>query len=389
LEKMKSSKYARIFAEVMRQHEPKPRDISLSRSDREAEIELIRDAMARRKRHKNVLLGASAGAAAALVVVASLTWLSSRTTSARLAPVETSTHPNAPARGPVVVAIASGSGAIVAAPGSSEPAVTGRTLSAGSRLIVDSNEGAKLALSTGTRLAVHPGSQLAVVEDGRTQIFALNAGSLQADVAKLRQDERFLVRTTDAEIEVRGTAFLVDIVAPERECGEGTTTRVTVSEGVVVVRSQGRENAVRAGEKWPRGCRTIAATPSTPHHVASKRPTRFEATAPTLGSPSTKADTTATPHVTTQPSTLAEENNLFAEGVFARKNGQLTVALSKMDRLLEAYPSGHLAENASAERMRLLRVLDPARAAVAAREYVRQYPTGFARGDAESILAGR
>jgi hypothetical protein len=386
---MKSSKYARIFAEVMRQHEPTPRDISLSRSDREAEIELIRDAMARRKRHKNILVGASAGAAAALVVVASSTWLSFRTTSARLAPVETSTHPNAPARGPVVVAIASGSGAIVAAPGSSEPAVTGRTLSAGSRLIVDSDEGAKLALSTGTRLAVHPGSQLAVVEDGRTQIFALNAGSLQADVAKLRQDERFLVRTTDAEIEVRGTSFMVDVVSPDRECDQGTTTRVTVSEGVVIVRSYGREDAVQAGEAWPRGCRWIVATPSVPHQVATKRANRAELAAPTAGSPSANADTTATARGTTQASKLAEENNLFAEGVFARRNGQLTVALTKMDRLLEAYPSGHLAENASAERMRLLRVIDPARAAVAAREYVRQYPTGFARGDAESILAGR
>jgi hypothetical protein len=385
---MKSSKYARVLAEVMRRHEPKPHDIPLSRSDREVEIEIIREAMTRRNRRTNILVGASVGAAAAVVVVAGLAWVSAGATRARHAAVEMQTEPNAPALSPVVVAIASGSGAIVAAPGSAEPAVTGRTLSAGSRLIVDANEGAKLALSTGTRLAVHPGSQLGVVEDGRTQIFALSIGSLQAEVAKLRPDERFLVRTTDAEVEVRGTSFLVDVVAPDRQCGEGTTTRVTVSEGVVVVRSQGREEAVHAGESWPRGCRSAVATPSASHHVASKRPNRVESAAPTPSAVSANTDMAVTPRVASPSSTLAEENNLFAEGVFARRNGQLALALTKMDRLLEAYPSGHLAENAAAERLRLLRVLDPARAAVAARQYVRQYPAGFARADAEAILAG-
>jgi len=86
-------------------------------------------------------------------------------------------------------------------------------------------------------------------------------------------------------------------------------------------------------------------------------------------------------------STLAEQNNLFVAGMLARRNGQLRRALDQMQRLLADYPTSHLAENAAAERMRLLTVLDPARAPLAAREYLSLYPTGFARAEAESILA--
>jgi hypothetical protein len=38
--------------------------------------------------------------------------------------------------------------------------------------------------------------------------------------------------------------------------------------------------------------------------------------------------------------------------------------------------------------MRLLGVLDPRSAAAAARDYLQRYPSGFARTDAETILAG-
>lgn len=387
---MKSSNYARIFADVVRSHDPKANDVSLSREDREMEIELIRQAMSRRKKRVNVYVGASAGAAAALLVIAGLGWRAQGGEAARLSHVDSSPEAKGqPVTTPIAIAIASGNGAIVAAPGSSTPAVAGRTLTAGSRLIVDPNKGAKLALSTGTRLDVQPGSQLGVVEDGRTQIFALSAGSLQAEVAKLRPDERFLVRTTDAEVEVRGTSFVVDVVPPDADCGGGATTRVNVSEGVVVVRSQGREDALHAGESWPRGCRKVALATGTAPHVAPKRGNRSDPgnasatpAAPNAESP-VAAQGAATPS-----STLAEENNLFAEGALARRNGQLALALGKMDRLLEVYPSGHLAENAAAERMRILRTLDPARAHLAARQYLRQYPAGFARADAESILAG-
>ena len=72
----------------------------------------------------------------------------------------------------------------------------------------------------------------------------------------------------------------------------------------------------------------------------------------------------------------------------ARRNGNVPLAVERMDRFLEKYPTSHLAENAAAERMRLLRGLDRTRAAVAAQQYVQRFPNGFARSDAEAILAG-
>src|SRR5262249_2055397 len=132
-------------------------------------------------------------------------------------------------------------------------------------------------------LEVEPGSQLAVVEEGRAQVFALNAGSLRADVAKLGSGERFIVRTADAEVEVRGTSFLVDVVPPDPACGAGNATRVQVFEGVGRVRAGGREAAVGPGEHWPRDCRqSPALAPS--ERAATEPPALRASVAPTTAS---------------------------------------------------------------------------------------------------------
>jgi len=61
-------------------------------------------------------------------------------------------------------------------------------------------------------------------------------------------------------------------------------------------------------------------------------------------------------------------------------------AVAAFERFLGKYPSSHLAENAAAERMKLLAATDPAKAAGAARQYLAKYPSGFARDDAKAIL---
>ena len=48
--------------------------------------------------------------------------------------------------------------------------------------------------------------------------------------------------------------------------------------------------------------------------------------------------------------------------------------------------AGQLAENAAAERMKLLASTDPRKATAAASQYLARYPSGFARAAAESIL---
>jgi hypothetical protein len=235
----------------------------------------------------------------------------------------------------------------------------------GSRLITPSDGRATLAFSTGTTVVVGGSSDMAVTGDNARQVVHLNAGSLRLHVAKLAPLQRFIVGTTDAEVEVRGTRFSVSVAQPNPACGNGTTTRVTVIEGVVVVRHDGIEDRVLANEVWPSGCATTAP-PSIP--PPSTRPAFRQSPSESL------------------PSTLAEQNDLFAEGLAARRRGDASAALLAFDGLIERYPSSALAESAQVESMRLLRAASPSRARDVARQYLASYPHGFARAEAEAIL---
>jgi hypothetical protein len=201
---------------------------------------------------------------------------------------------------------------------------------------------------------------MTVADEGAVQVLRLDTGSIDLHVAKLSGASRFLVQTPDAEVEVRGTQFRVSIVAPESSCGAGTRTRVAVSEGVVVVRHEGIEARVTPGAEWPIGC-VRAASLATPAPVNVRG----------VG-----------------VSTLAEQNNLFASAVAAKRAGDAQGALASFDRLVAKYPAGPLAESAYVERMRLQRTIAPARAVTSAREYIAVYPNGFAHGEAEAIASG-
>jgi outer membrane protein assembly factor BamD (BamD/ComL family) len=95
----------------------------------------------------------------------------------------------------------------------------------------------------------------------------------------------------------------------------------------------------------------------------------------------------ASPEHLTLASKLAEQNDLFAQGVAARRAGDGTRAVAAFDLLLSRYPSSALAESAMAERMRVLSKASPGAGQRAAKEYLARYSQGFARHDAEAILA--
>ena len=268
---------------------------------------------------------------------------------------------------------------------------------------------AAITLASGTHMVVTASSDLTVAEQGATTAFALTAGSVHADVAKLRAGERFVVRTPDGEVEVRGTSFDVAVVAPSPSCGGGTTTRVAVSEGVVVVRSAGGEDRVARGESWPRGCATAVAA-AAPHAVRAESPAPF-APAPSAAHATNVAPSPAplavappaplpAPPIAAAPaiapiaaapvaasSDLAAQNALFAEASAARRRGDAASALAAYDRLAARYPSSPLAESAYVERMRMVAATDPRRGAEAARLYLARYPHGFARSEADDFLA--
>jgi hypothetical protein len=138
---------------------------------------------------------------------------------------------------------------------------------------------------------------------------------------------------------------------------------------VVVVRQEGTEKSLSKGEQWPAGC------PKVPPSVLIVPPdTGGAAAAPRSVS------------MDLSPSNLGEQNDLFAEAMRAKRNGDGAAAVSGFDRLVARYPSGQLAENAAAERMKVLATIDRRQAVAAANQYLARYPSGFARGAAEAIL---
>ncbi len=233
----------------------------------------------------------------------------------------------------------------------------GSTLPEGATLSVSPDSEARFAYGSGTAVVVRDGAQITLVEQGEAKVFALASGSFSAKVAKLHERERFVVRTSDAEIEVRGTAFTVSVVPPQSSCGNGTPTRLVVTEGVVVVRSGGQETRVPAGSSWPQ-CDAIPAAIAT---VASSSAPRFV--------------NPKSPH-----STLAAQNDLFQEAMTRKRAGDASGAVALFDQLATTYPGGVHAEDALAEKMRIVR------SRRLAEEYLRRYPNGYAKKDADTLL---
>ncbi|MEO7331319.1 MAG: FecR domain-containing protein, partial [Minicystis sp.] len=74
-------------------------------------------------------------------------------------------------------------------------------------------------------------------------VVTLTSGALDVNVRPLLQEERFLVKTGDAEIEVRGTSFHV-------EADQGRVRGVTVVEGQAELRYAGFSMVITSGSSW-------------------------------------------------------------------------------------------------------------------------------------------
>jgi ferric-dicitrate binding protein FerR (iron transport regulator) len=259
--------------------------------------------------------------------------------------------------------------ASVVAEGAAAPLEEGKTLVPGSRVVAAKTARVLLAFSTGTSAVVEEGGDVTLDSLGSTPQLRLDSGSIDLHVAKQGPSQQLVVRTLDAEVDVQGTQFRVAVVPSDAACGAGTTTRVTVADGAVLVRHAGVETRVSAGEQWPSGCGSGASAQS------SVAPSSAVAVAHAAPTPSTV-------------STLGEQNDMFAKAIAAKRRGDTGSALAGFDRFLSRYPGSPLAESAAVERLRLLRASDPSRAAAAARSYLARYPKGFAHAEAEAIVAG-
>jgi hypothetical protein len=271
----------------------------------------------------------------------------------------------------------------------------GMTLDAGIRLVAPPTGEVRVGSPEGTLLTLEPRADLAVTEASATRRFALHAGAVRARVERLFAGERFVIDTSDAEVEVHGTAFRVAVVDADSGCGGGTTTRVSVSEGIVTVRAGGIEAHVTPNHEWPDGCDAPRPSAHAARHTGREaREPRHAAEAPVaveapsaMPSPVPAAPPEVIAASPLEASNLAAQNDLFEAAVRAKKEGQAAAAVRLFTRLVTEHPTGPLLESASVQRMRLLVGVDPAEASRAARDYLTRFPGGFARGDAEKLAA--
>jgi ferric-dicitrate binding protein FerR (iron transport regulator) len=366
---MNTPRYAAAAAKLISKHLPRATPVLV---ERERSIATIERAIRARTRRRRWLGVASSLAVAAALVLALHTDRLRR-------------HPE-PSPEVLIKVSPSGEGAALQAGEIAWPLSPRAALQAGQRIETPANGGASLQFSTGTSLALAGGTGFRVDSQGAIEHFSLQRGELSAHVAKLTAGQRFIVATPDAEVEVRGTRFRLNVLSQAQSCGAGTRTRLEVTEGVVEVRASGKAIDVRAGEYWPVDC---SAGPAEEASVAPEPPPPAQEPAPfakpaprTTGAtaPANEAERTLE-----RASALTAANDLFAEGVAKRRQGDVSGALRAYQELLTRFPRSALAENALVERMRLLASTGDAAKVGEAKRYLARYPHGFAIKEAREL----
>jgi hypothetical protein len=404
-----SRSYAEMVTDTLRDESTPPPRFP---SDRQRLVEAVERGLRARQRRQQIArwsLAASAAAAVLVLVIGGKTLLSP------YAPPAGSVA-NGPTRSRVFVLSSpdqAGQGAFIPGNGAQQmPIEPGMVLPQGFRLVAPPAGEVHIGAPRGTTLALEGGGEVAISEANVVQRYELKSGAIRARVAKLMAGERFIIATSDAEVEVHGTAFRVAVVPADPSCGSGTITRVSVTEGVVSVRRGGVDVRVTPGHVWPESCADAASTSTAAAPAASSAGTAASVSAPgrarargglvraalrapavtttvdvvTQVAPEAPAEVAKAPAIPFTRSELAAQNDMFAAAVHAKRRGQGTQAVRIFERLTREYPSSPLAESAVVQRMKLLSVIDSVAARQAAGEYLAHYPTGFARVDAHHII---
>ena len=262
----------------------------------------------------------------------------------------------------------------------------------GALLVTAAEESAELLLTSDTAVSVAPASQLGISRQKTApNVFEervrLRAGRVALRVPKLGASGKVSVETPDTLVEVHGTQFSVQIMEDGPRVRH---TEVSVREGRVLVRSGERSQFLGAGDRW--SSRAEAAPPAAPPPATVTQPEAGAEPAPAAQPPEARAASRARPGRTTRrrppASELAAQNRLLEAAELAQKNGLPSLALARLDALIERYPDAELAHNARVERFRVLSLAGrKGEAAAAARDYLERHPDGFARAEAERLLA--
>ena len=279
----------------------------------------------------------------------------------------------------------------------------GRDIMPGTVMQADRGRPARVEFDSGTHMSLDGNTMLAYDEGAANHRFSLARGSVHLEVAKLKKDQRFLLNTVDAEVEVRGTVFDVAVLDAANGCEQ--RTRVAVREGMVEVRSAAELRTLHGGDVWLGDCTPAAKSEDSSSKVASAsaRPVKSESgtnqhaptsslaiEAPTEAHPSLPAGSPNLPKLAaadaSPTSDLVKQNDLYARASAERNQGHPQEALALYNQLIVRYPTSALVESARVQRIRLLKQTDKIQAAREATQYLVQFPKGFARSEAEALV---
>jgi len=221
----------------------------------------------------------------------------------------------------------------------------------------------------------------------------LTSGRFELSVDKLRAGQRFILELPDGELEVKGTRFVVEV-------HDAKTERVRVHEGRVALRLRGQPDLLlEAGDSWPASTATAAA-PLVKPPVAALAPKTESASAESAELAESKTAAVRRPDARSKPSPSPAASELEAPpteptgagDAFAQAMSAFTAGdFGKAERLFAAFERAHPAD-ARVEDATYLRAVARARrgdlgaARAIARDYLRRYPNGLRRAEAERLL---
>ena len=198
-------------------------------------------------------------------------------------------------------------------------------------------------------------------------------GSVSLDVEHLAEGERLRVITGDAEVEVRGTSFVVEAVGDK-------LAWVHVSKGRVEVRAAGHAPVVLGALDHWRPAAPVALPSATPAEIAAAMLTPVPA-------PKVRASVTIAA-VATPPIPLPlDMETPYRAAWDAFRRGDLDAAANGFETVAHASKDGPLASDAAYWRaVALGRAGRSPEAMKALREYLRRFPEAPQAGEASAML---
>jgi TolA-binding protein len=221
---------------------------------------------------------------------------------------------------------------------------------------------ARVAASPIFHVAPEAAARWNIRASGATTVIALEEGRATFNVAHLESDQRFSVALPDGEVEVRGTEFLVDVAM-------NRTKSVSVSSGTVALRLAGQnEVKLLAGDRWP------STVPD-------------ETSVQDGGAPELTQVASRPSHGTPPRPIVVGPAERFDEAMSRFSAGQFGDADARFGAFIHDYPADSRCEDAAFLRAVARSQLgDTEGAAALAAKYLRTYPHGLRRAEAQRLI---